>query len=311
LLNLTLIQKKTNMLQKYDPRNDNLLVYIDGQLLPREDAKVSVFDSVVQGGDAVWEGLRVYDGRIFSLDQHLERLQNSAHALAFTGVPDNESIRQALFETLKANEMRDGVHIRLTLTRGKKITSGMDPRLNQSGPTLIILPEWKPPVYPPQITLATCSVRRNSPQFLDSKIHHNNLLNNILAKIEANHAGADAGLMLDKDGFVSEANGVNVFCIYKGTVYTPHDSSCLPGITRGLVLEICQELNIPAREQNLSLSEFYRADEVFTTGTMGELTRVAEIDGRAIVNKQNASVLEQIQERFVALTRQEGTPLPF
>ena len=299
------------MLQKYDPRNDKLLIYIDGQLLPREEAKVSVFDSVVQGGDAVWEGLRVYGGRIFSLDQHLERLQNSAHALAFTGVPDNESIRQALFETLKANNMRDGVHIRLTLTRGKKITSGMDPRLNQSGPTLIILPEWKPPVYPPQITLATCSVRRNSPQFLDSKIHHNNLLNNILAKIEANHAGADAGLMLDKDGFVSEANGVNVFCIYKGTVYTPHDSSCLPGITRGLVLEICQELNIPAREQNLSLSEFYRADEVFTTGTMGELTRVAEIDGRAIVNKQNASVLEQIQERFVALTRQEGTPLPF
>jgi branched-chain amino acid aminotransferase group I len=311
LLNLTLIQNKTTMLQKYDPRNDKLLIYIDGQLLPREEAKVSVFDSVVQGGDAVWEGLRVYDGRIFSLDQHLERLQNSAHALAFTGVPDNESIRQALFETLKANNMRDGVHIRLTLTRGKKITSGMDPRLNQSGPTLIILPEWKPPVYPPQITLATCSVRRNSPQFLDSKIHHNNLLNNILAKIEANHAGADAGLMLDKDGFVSEANGVNVFCIYKGTVYTPHDSSCLPGITRGLVLEICQELNIPAREQNLSLSEFYRADEVFTTGTMGELTRVAEIDGRAIVNKQNASVLEQIQERFVALTRQEGTPLPF
>ncbi|NBC06805.1 MAG: aminotransferase IV [Bacteroidetes bacterium] len=299
------------MLQKYDPRNDKLLVYIDGQLLPREDAKVSVFDSVVQGGDAVWEGLRVYDGRIFSLDQHLERLQNSAHALAFAEVPENDFIKEALFETLKANGMRDGVHIRLTLTRGKKITSGMDPRLNQFGPTLIILPEWKPPVYPPQITLATSSVRRNSPMFLDSKIHHNNLLNNILAKIEANHAGADAGLMLDKDGFVSEANGVNVFCIYKDTVYTPHASSCLPGITRGLVLDICREQGIPAYEQNLSLSEFYRADEVFTTGTMGELTRVAEIDGRAIVNKQPKSVLEQIQERFAARTRQEGTPLPF
>lgn len=299
------------MLQKYDPRNDKLLVYIDGQLLPREDAKVSVFDSVVQGGDAVWEGLRVYDGRIFSLDQHLERLQNSAHALAFAEVPENDFIKEALFETLKANGMRDGVHIRLTLTRGKKITSGMDPRLNQFGPTLIILPEWKPPVYPPQITLATSSVRRNSPMFLDSKIHHNNLLNNILAKIEANHAGADAGLMLDKDGFVSEANGVNVFCIYKDTVYTPHASSCLPGITRGLVLDICREQGISAYEQNLSLSEFYRADEVFTTGTMGELTRVAEIDGRAIVNKQPKSVLEQIQERFAARTRQEGTPLPF
>lgn len=299
------------MLQKYDPRNDNLLVYIDGQLLPREEAKVSVFDSVVQGGDAVWEGLRVYDGRIFSLDQHLERLQNSAHALAFAEVPDNKTIKEALFQTLQANKMRDGVHIRLTLTRGKKITSGMDPRLNQSGPTLIILPEWKPPVYPPQITLATASVRRNSPMFLDSKIHHNNLLNNILAKIEANHASADAGLMLDKDGFVSEANGVNVFCIYKGIVYTPHASSCLPGITRGLVLDICREHGIPAHEQNLSLSEFYRADEVFTTGTMGELTRVAEIDGRAIVNKQPTSVLEQIQKHFAKRTRVEGTPLPF
>lgn len=299
------------MLQQYNPKNDNLLIYIDGQLLPRAEAKISVFDSVVQGGDAVWEGLRVYNGRIFSLQQHLERLQNSAHALAFTDVPDNDFIKEALFETLKANGMRDGVHIRLTLTRGKKTTSGMDPRLNQFGPTLIILPEWKPPVYPPQITLATSSVRRNSPMFLDSKIHHNNLLNNILAKIEANHAGADAGLMLDKDGFVSEANGVNVFCIYKGTVYTPHASSCLPGITRSLVIELCQSNNIPVAEQRLSLSEFYRADEVFTTGTMGELTRVAEIDGRPMVNKYGTSVLEQIQELFAERRRKEGTQLPF
>jgi branched-chain amino acid aminotransferase len=187
----------------------------------------------------------------------------------------------------------------------------MDPRLNQFGPSLIILPEWKPPVYPPQITLITSSVRRNSPLFLDSKIHHNNLLNNILAKIEANHAGADAGLMLDKDGFVSEANGVNVFCIYKGAVYTPHASSCLPGITRGLVIDICKEHGIPISEQQLSLSEFYRADEVFTTGTMGELTRVAEIDGRPIVNKQETSVLEKINQHFTALTKTKGTPLPF
>ncbi|MCO6478437.1 MAG: aminotransferase class IV, partial [Phaeodactylibacter sp.] len=176
------------MLQQYNPKNESILIYINGKLLPRSEAKVSVFDSAVQGGDAVWEGLRVYNGRIFCLDRHLERLQNSAHALAFREVPDNEFIEQALFETLRANGMRDGVHIRLTLTRGEKITSGMDPRLNQSGPTLIILPEWKPPVYPPEITLITSSVRRNSPLFLDSKIHHNNLLNNILAKIEANHA---------------------------------------------------------------------------------------------------------------------------
>ncbi|MCB0547061.1 MAG: aminotransferase class IV [Phaeodactylibacter sp.] len=299
------------MLQQYNPKNEHILVYINGVLQPRKEAKVSVFDSVVQGGDAVWEGLRVYNGRIFSLERHLERLQNSAHALAFTEVPDNAFITQALFKTLQANNMRDGVHIRLTLTRGEKITSGMDPRLNQSGPTLIILPEWKPPVYPPEITLITSSVRRNSPLFLDSKIHHNNLLNNILAKIEANHAGADAGLMLDKDGYVSEANGVNVFCVYKSTVYTPHADSCLPGITRELVIELCRQHGISIQEKNLSLTEFYTADEVFTTGTMGELTKVSAIDGRKIINKSGHSTLERIQGHFKALTETGGTPLPF
>ena len=182
------------MLQQLNPKNKDIKVYVNGEIMHRDDAKVSVFDSVVQGGDAVWEGIRVYDGRIFHLDHHLERLQNSAHALDFKEIPTNETITDAIFQTLKANNMRDGVHIRLTLTRGRKITSGMDPRLNKYGCTLIVLAEWQPPVYPPSITLATSSVRRNSPMHLDSKIHHNNLLNNILAKIEANYAGADAGL---------------------------------------------------------------------------------------------------------------------
>lgn len=299
------------MLQKLNPKNENILVYINGQLLHRDEAKVSVFDSVVQGGDAVWEGVRVYDGRIFCLDKHLERLQNSAHALAFKNVPNNETITKALFDTLEANKMRDGVHIRLTLTRGRKITSGMDPRLNQYGCTLIVLAEFKLPVYPPSITLITSSVRRNSPMFLDSKIHHNNLLNNILAKIEANHAGADAGLMLDKDGYVSEANGVNIFCIKKGTVLTSMADSCLPGITRQTVIDICKANDIPILERRVSLMEYYTADEVFTTGTMGELTRVAEIDGRAIVNKSGVSILDKINTLFKAKTEKDGTPLPF
>lgn len=299
------------MLQQLNPKNKDILVYIDGQLIHRDEAKVSVFDSVVQGGDAVWEGLRVYDGRIFCLDQHLERLQNSAHALAFKDVPSNETITTALFDTLKANEMRDGVHIRLTLTRGRKITSGMDPRLNQYGCTLIVLAEWKLPVYPPSIRLITSSVRRNSPMFLDSKIHHNNLLNNILAKIEANHAGADAGLMLDKDGYVSEANGVNIFCIRKGTVYTSMADSCLPGITRQTIITLCNSNSIPIVERRVSLMEYYTADEVFTTGTMGELTRVAEIDGRTILNKSGDSVLDRINQLFQAKTQKDGTKLPF
>lgn len=295
------------MLQQFNEKNRDIYVYLNDKLVKRDEARVSVFDSVVQGGDAVWEGLRVYNGRIFCLDKHLERLQNSAHAICFKDIPSNEYITKAIFETLKANEMMDGVHIRLTLTRGEKITSGMDPRLNQSGCTLIVLAEWKPPVYPPSITLATSTQRRNNPMFLDSKIHHNNLLNNILAKIDANNAGADAGLMLDMNGFVAEANGVNVFCIRKGKVLTPTADACLPGITRGLIIELCEENGIPVKETNLSLVEFYTADEVFTTGTMGELTRVREIDGREILNKSGINRLDELNVLFSEKTKASGT----
>ena len=180
-----------------DPRNQNILVHVNGELKPRTQARVSVFDSVVQGGDAVWEGLRVYRGRIAAFSAHLARLQNSAKALAFAAVPSSKEIREAVFETLKANDMRDGAHIRLTLTRGEKITSGMNPKLNQSGCSLIVLAEWKPPVYSDEgIRVVSASTRRNTPSCLDSKIHHNNLLNNILAAIEANVAGVDSVMRL-------------------------------------------------------------------------------------------------------------------
>ncbi len=295
------------MLQSFNEKNKDIFVYVKDRLVKRKDAKVSVFDSVVQGGDAVWEGLRVYDGRIFCLEHHLERLQNSAHALCFNDIPSNEEITRAIFETLKANNMMDGVHIRLTLTRGEKTTSGMDPRLNVYGCTLIVLAEWKPPVYPSSVKLMTSSVRRNNPMFLDSKIHHNNLLNNILAKIEANNAGANAGIMLDMNGFVAEANGVNLFCIQKGVVLTPFADACLPGITRKLVLDLCEENNIPCAEKNLSLLEFYTADEVFCTGTMGELTRVDEIDSRKIINKSGIERLEEINLLFMEKTKSSGT----
>ncbi len=297
------------MLQEFHAANRDILVYIDGRLYHRDAAKISVFDSSVQGGDAVWEGLRLYDGRVFNLDAHLDRLFDSAHALSFRGIPGREEVTGAIRQTLEANGMRNNVHIRLTLTRGVKITSGMDPRLNQAGCTLIVLAEHKPPVYPESITLATSSVRRNSPMSVDSKIHHNNLINNILAKIEANQAGADAGLMLDKDGFVSEANGVNVFLIRRGKVRTPWADYCLPGITRATVLQLCRDNNIPCEEARISTSEFYVADEVFTTGTMGELTRVRAIDGREIVNKHDQSVLAQVQDLFRELTRVGGTKL--
>lgn len=301
------------MLQKFNPKNENIMVYVGGKLLPRAEAKVSVFDSSVQGGDAVWEGLRVYKGGIFCLSRHLDRLHASAHALAFTQIPSQEEIKAAIFQTLKANGMKNETHIRLTLTRGEKITSGMDPRVNTKGPCLIVLAEWKPLVYDNEagIRVITSSMRRNNPQFLDSKIHHNNLLNNILAKIQANVAGVDAAVMLDNNGFVAELNDINLFMVKDGVVFTPYADACLHGITRGLVIEICKEKGIPVQERNLSLTEFYTADEVFGSGTMGELTPVREMDGRAIINKSGEQVLEQLRKYFHELIPTYSEILPF
>src|SRR5246500_1105567 len=193
------------MLQKFDERNRDLIVNINGQLVHRDKAAISPFDSAVQGGDAVWEGLRLYDGRIFKLHEHLDRLERSARGLSFAGIPPREKIIQEIKSTLAANKKRDGVHIRLTLTRGVKITSGMDPRLNQGAPTLIVLAEHKAPVYAKTgLTLITTKIRRPPPEVLDARIHHANLLNSILAQIEANNAGADGALMLDTHGRVAE-----------------------------------------------------------------------------------------------------------
>ena len=266
-----------------DKRNKNILVNINGELLPRNEAKVSVFDSSVQGGDAVWEGLRVYKGRIAALNDHLIRLQNSAKALAFDSIPSSDDIRKEIFSTLEANGMWDETHIRLTLSRGEKVTSGMNPKLNQKGCTLIVLAEWKPPVYSNTgITVITSSIRRNSPQHLDSKIHHNNLLNNILAVIEANTANVDSAVMLDAYGFISETNDTNIFLVRDNVILTPTTDSCLPGLTRQMILEIAAEEGILTQEKNLSLTDLYSADEVFTSGTMGEITPVLKADGRDI-----------------------------
>lgn len=297
------------MLQRFDERNRDLKVNIDGRLIHRDEAGVSPFDSAVQGGDAVWEGLRLYDGRIFELREHLARLRSSALALAFRDIPDDDAIVAEIRRTLEANGMRDGVHIRLTLTRGVKVTSGMDPRLNQAGPTLIVLAEHKPPVYGARpITLVTSSVRRFPPDCLDPKIHHCNLLQSILAKIEANRAGADDALMLDLRGFVAETNATHVFVVQDGTVATSLPLACPEGITRATVLALCREHGIPCAERDLSLTEVYRADEVFCTGTMGELVPVAEVDGRPIGGGDDASrpVLERLQALFRELTSREG-----
>ena len=300
------------MQQAYNPLNADIKVWVNG-LCSRQEAKVSVFDSAVQGGDAVWEGIRIYDGYAFMLEHHIDRMHYSAHALAFTHVPTRDEIKAAIYATLEANNMRHNAHIRLTLTRGEKITSGMDPRLNQMGPTLIVLAEHKPPVYnnTKGVKLITSAIRRNNPQFLDSKIHHNNLLNNILAKIEANVAGADDAVMLDMNGFVAETNATNMFMVKNHQLFTPLPDACLPGITRKLVLEMAAELNIPAQEKNLSLTEFYNADEAFTTGTMGELTPIKEMDGRQIINRAGSDMLLKLQQHFSTKIPIYGVKLPF
>jgi len=298
------------MQQTFNEKNRNLLISINGQLLHRDEAGISPFDSAVQGGDAVWEGLRLYDGRIFKLQEHLDRLRSSALALAFAEIPSNDAITEAIRRTLEANRMRDGVHIRLTLTRGVKITSGMDPRLNQAGPTLIVLAEHKPPVYDKGgITLITSSVRRPPPDVIDPKVHHCNLIPSILAKIEANVAGADDALMLDLRGFVAETNATHVFLVEGGKVLTPRAVACPEGITRATVFQLCRNHAIPISERDLSLTEVYRADEMFCSGTMGELAPVVNVDGRLIGDGHPGPVTKHLSERFRSLTEQEGEQL--
>ena len=295
------------MLQKYDERNRDLIVNINGQLIHRDKAGISPFDSAVQGGDAVWEGLRLYRGRIFKLHEHLDRLQQSARALSFAEIPPREKIIDEIKRTLAANEMQDGVHIRLTLTRGVKITSGMDPRLNQSGSTLIILAEHKAPVYTKSgLTLITTSFRRPSPEILDCKIHHANLLNSILAKIEANNAGADDALMLDTRGFVAETNATHVFIVGKGDVATSRVVACPEGITRATVIEICAAEKIRCSETDLSPVDVYGADEIFCTGTMGELAGVIKIDYRIIGDGKVGPMTKRLSELYAQRTASEG-----
>ncbi len=295
------------MLQKFDERNRNLIVNISGELMHRDKAGVSPFDSAVQGGDAVWEGLRLYHGRIFKLHEHLDRLERSARALCFSEIPPREKIIDEIKRTIAANKMRDGVHIRLTLTRGVKITSGMDPRLNQNAPTLIVLAEHKTPVYAKTgLSLITSKVRRPPPDVLDARIHHANLLNSILAKIEANNAGADDALMLDTRGFVAETNATHVFIVREHDVATSRVVACPEGITRATVIEICAAEKIRCIETDLSVVDVYGAHEMFCTGTMGELAGVIRIDNRQIGDGKTGPMTNRLSDLYVQRTATEG-----
>ncbi len=295
------------MQQAFNEKNSDLLININGECVHRDLAGISPFDSAVQGGDAVWEGLRLYDGSIFRLEAHLERLRRSAHALAFASIPTNDEFIKEIRRTLVANGMTDSVHIRLTLTRGVKVTSGMDPRLNESGPTLIVLAEHKPPIYGSDpITLSTSSLRRFPPDCLDPKIHHANLIASILAKIEANQAGSDDALMLDYQGFVAETNATHVFIVSDGVVRTSSTRACPEGITREAVLTLCASHGIPCEVAEISLPEVYNAEEVFCTGTMGELVPVGTVDGRPIGAGCCGTMTSHLTTLFSALVKAEG-----
>jgi len=295
------------MRQEFNPKNKDIQININGQLHHRDHAGISPFDSVVQGGDAVWEGLRLYQGRIFKLIPHLDRLRASAKAMAFAEIPSHEELITEIAKTLDANNMVDGVHIRLTLTRGVKYTSGMDIRLNTSGPTLIVLAEHKPPVYDKSgIRLITSGIRRIPPDCVDQNIHSCNLINSILAKIQANAAGVDDALMLDYQGFVAETNATHVFIVQNGVVMTSHATSCPEGITRATILEICEANDIPYEVKDISLTDVYRADEMFCTGTMGELAPVIDLDGRTINDGTMGAMTIRLSQLFRERTKTEG-----
>ena len=297
------------MLQLFDERNRDLIVNVGGALTHRDQAAVSPFDSVVQGGDAVWEGLRLHAGKIFRLDEHLARLRASARALAFGQIPSDEEITEQIRRTLAANGMRDGVHIRLTLTRGVKLTSGMDPRLNQSGPTLIVLAEFKEPVYDAGgITLITASVRRPAPDCLDPKIHHNNLLPSIMAKIEANVAGADDAVMLDHRGFIAETNATHIFMVTGGRLATPTTVSCPEGITRAAVLELAAAAGIGCETGDYTLPKLYTAAEVASSRTAalvmpsGHDTVVGVASVPPVTMKRCVALVSAMKPRWSSIT---------
>ena len=283
-----------------DPRNGSVLINVNGELKPREQAVVSVFDSGFMLGDGVWEGLRVHGGRIAFLDRHLDRLFEGAKAIAMDIGLSRDALTKRLYDTLDANRMTDGAHIRLMVTRGLRSTPYQDPRVIVSGATVVIAAEYKEP--PPRLAerglkLFTVHVRRGDPAVQDQKINSHSKLNCILACIQAIEAGADEGLMLDPHGFVATCNSTHFFIVRDGEVWTSSGKYCLGGITRGLTLEIAREAGIPAIEKDFSLTDVYGADEAFVTGTFAGIVPVREVDGRKLTDARGPMV-ERLQQLY-------------
>ncbi|MCB9136974.1 MAG: aminotransferase class IV [Caldilineaceae bacterium] len=268
-----------------DDRNANVLIYVNNELLPRDEAKISVFDSGYLVGDGVWEALRLHDGVLVFLDEHLERLWQGAATIGMDLKMSRQELTDKLWYTLDANGMQDGVHVRFMLTRGIKQTPSQDPRLTVTGPNLVIIPEYKqasPDSRGRGVTLFTSAIRRGSPDYLDPRLNCHSKLHEVMALVQALEAGADEALMLDIHGFVATCNATNFFMVKDDEVWTSTGQYCMNGITRGKVIQVARSAGIPCYEKNFSLFDVYGADEAFVTGTFGGLTPVIKVDGRVI-----------------------------
>lgn len=280
-----------------DERNDHILVSVNGELFPRNEAKVSVFDSGYLVGDGVWEGIRLHDGVLVFLDEHLARLYQGAKAIALDIGMTREELTARLYQVLEANRMKSGVHVRLMITRGVKKTPSQDPRLVVGGPTIVIIAEYKqanPAMRQTGIRLFTSTVRRGSPDYLDPRLNCHSKLHEVIALTQALNAGADEALMLDIHGFVSTCNATNFFIVRSGEVWTSTGQYCMNGITRGKVIELCRKQGIPVYEKNFSLTDVYDADEAFVTGTFAGLIPVRDVDGRAIGDGHSWPLMERL-----------------
>ncbi|SDR84386.1 aminotransferase class IV [Winogradskyella sediminis] len=287
-----------------DSRNNDILISINDQLFPRKDAKISVFDSGYLVGDGIWEALRLHHGVLVFLDDHFNRLWTAAASVGMHLPFSKKDLQAKVMQTLKANNMTDGVHVRIMVTRGIKKTPSQDPRLTISGPNVVIIPEYKTASQDSKekgITLFTSTIRRGSPDYLDPRLNCHSKLHEVQALIQAIQAGADEALMLDVNGFVSTCNATNFFIVHKGEVWTSTSKYCMNGITRAKVIEICNTNHIPCFEKDFSLFDVYGADEAFVTGTFGGLTPVTKIDGRQIGEGNYGSVTKKLNALYEAL----------
>jgi len=290
-----------------DPRNEDVLIYVNGEFFARHEAKVSVFDSAFLVGDGLWESFRLHNGKLAFVGQHLQRLKANLKALDYDlGMPA-EALVDEIYKTIRANRMHTHVHIRMMITRGTKKSPSQDPRANVGGPTIVIIAEYKTPSRQAQegIRLFTVHVRRGRPDVQDPKLHPHSKLNCVISCIQAIKAGVDEALMLDPQGFVSTCNSTNFFIVVKNQVWTSTGQYCLNGITRGNIIDLCHQNRIEVFEKNFSLIDVYAADEAFVTGTFGGLAFVSEVDGRLIGDGRMGPVSSRLKGLYTTLLEKE------